>query len=279
MVLKSFRENFISGTGAYKYDFHIPATMKFIIDMDGVIYRGSQSLPHAAEFIRFLQDNEIEFVFATNNSTKTREMFAEKLRRMGIFVSPERIITSSYATAEFLKARYPHGRAIVVGEKGVAEEVRRIGWEILHLNDWKRATHVLVGMDRTLTYEKLKAATLAINNGAEFVATNNDVNFPSEEGLIPGAGSMVAALEAASGKKALVIGKPNRPYIEILRKVLGNGEYWVIGDRADTDMLLADAMHAKKVLLLTGVATAGTGNEDYVLSDLGELVELLKQRK
>ncbi len=251
--------------------------MKLIIDMDGVIYRGSQRLPYAKEFIEFLQKRGIEFVFATNNSTKTREMFSEKLARMGIHVAPERIITSSYATAEYLKAREKYGRAIIIGERGVEEETKCIGWEILPLEEWKKATHVLVGMDRKLTYEKLKAGTLAINNGAKFIATNNDVNFPSEEGLIPGAGSMVAALEAATGKKAFVVGKPNEPYIEIIRKTLGDEEYWVIGDRADTDMILAERMGAKKVLLLTGVANEPTGKEDLVVKNLGELVEVLRE--
>ncbi|NPA75094.1 MAG: HAD-IIA family hydrolase [Euryarchaeota archaeon] len=253
--------------------------MKFIIDMDGVVYRGSKPLPYASEFIRYLQDNDIEFVFATNNSTLTREKFAEKLARMGIHVSPERIITSSYATAEYLKAHDEPGAAIIVGEMGVEAEARRAGWEILPLDEWRRATHVLVGMDRTLTYEKLKFATLALNNGARFVATNGDVNFPSEEGLIPGAGSMVAALEAASGKKALVIGKPNDPYIEIIRKVLGEGEYYMVGDRTDTDMILGRKIGAKNVLLLTGVAAKPEGLEDFVFRDLGEFLEYLKQNK
>ena len=252
--------------------------MKLIIDMDGVIYRGSSRLPYAKEFIEFLQEKNIEFVFATNNSTKTREMFAEKLARMGIHVSPDRIITSSYATAEYLRKREKNGRAIIIGEKGIEEETKRIGWEVLSLKEWKKATHVLVGMDRTLTYEKLKAGCLAINNGAKFVATNNDVNFPSEEGLIPGAGSMVAALEAATGKKAFVVGKPNEPYVDILSDVLGEGEYWVVGDRADTDMLLADKLGAKKVLLLTGVASEPSGNEDYVFCDLREFLKLLRER-
>ncbi len=252
--------------------------MKLIIDMDGVIYRGSQPLPHAAEFIRFLQKNGIEFVFATNNSTKTREMFAEKLAKMGINVSPKRIITSSYATALYLKAREKHGRAIVIGEDGVIEETRRIGWEVLPPEEWRMATHVLVGMDRKLTYEKLKAGTLAINNGAKFIATNSDVNFPSEEGLIPGAGSMVAALEAASGKKAFVVGKPNHPYIEVLKNVLGDGEYWMVGDRTDTDMMLGRKIGAKNVLLLTGVATEPAGMEDFVFRDLGEFLEYLRDK-
>ncbi len=250
--------------------------MKFIIDMDGVLYRDSKMLPYADKFISFLQDREIEFIFATNNSTKTREMFVDKLSKMGIRVKKERIITSSWATAQYLKKLGKREKAIIVGEIGLKEEIRRIGWEILSTKDWKKATHVIVGMDRTLTYEKLKAGCLAIYNGAKFIASNDDRNFPSAEGIIPGAGSMVAALEAATGKKAFVIGKPNDPYVEILREMLGKGEYWVVGDRTDTDMLMAEKLKAKKVLVLTGIAKEPSGKEDLVFHDLGEFLNYLR---
>ena len=251
--------------------------MKFIIDMDGVVYRGSTPLPYGKEFIEFLQKNEIKFVFATNNSTKTRKMFAEKLARMGINVLPERIITSAYATAKYLEKTEKYGRAIIVGEIGIVEEMKSISWDVLKLDKWREATHVIVGMDRTLTYAKLMAGCLAINNGAKFVATNGDVNYPSEEGLIPGAGSMVAALEAATGKRALVIGKPNEPYIEIIKDKLGEGEYWVVGDRADTDMILGRKIGAKNVLLLTGVAKNPGGMEDHTFEDLGKFMHFLEE--
>ena len=251
--------------------------MKFIIDMDGVLYRDSNMLPYADKFIKFLQERRIEFVFATNNSTKTREMFVEKLAKMNILVDKSRIITSSWATAQYLKKFEGKGRAIIVGEIGLVEEIRRIGWEILSTENWKKATHVIVGMDRTLTYEKLKAGCLAIYNDAKFIASNDDRNFPSAEGIIPGAGSMVAALEAATGKKAFVIGKPNDPYIQILKNVLGEGEYWVVGDRTDTDMLMADKLNAKKVLILTGIAKEPSGKEDFIFRNLEEFLNYLRE--
>ncbi len=250
--------------------------MKFVIDLDGVIYRGSKKLPYSDKFMKFLQDNGIEFVFATNNSTKTREMFVEKLAKMGIKVREERIITSSWATAQYLKMKGIKGKAIIIGEIGLVEEMRREGWKILNNDEWINATHVIVGMDRGLTYEKLKAGCLAIYNGAEFIASNDDRNFPSEEGIIPGAGSMVAALEAATGKKAFVIGKPNEPYVQILKNMLGRGEYWVVGDRVDTDMILADRLGAKKILILTGIADKPSGREDFVFRNLGEFLDFLR---
>jgi 4-nitrophenyl phosphatase len=182
--------------------------MKFIIDMDGVLYRGNRKIDGADRFIEFLQKKRIPFVLATNNSTRTRDMYVEKLRNMGINVDRNKIITSAYVTAEILKKERERAMALIVGEIGIFEEIRRIGWKTLDYREWKDAEYVIVGMDTTLTYEKLKAGCLAINKGAKFVATNDDRNFPSEEGLIPGAGSMVAALETATGKKARVLGIP-----------------------------------------------------------------------
>ncbi len=251
--------------------------MKFVIDMDGVLYRGNRKIEGADSFIKFLQDNGIPFLLATNNSTRTREMYVEKLRNMGIKVSKRNIITSAYVTAEVLKKEKNRASALIIGEIGIFEEIKRIGWNIVYLKNWTKAEYVIVGMDTTLTYEKLKAGCLAINNGAKFIATNDDKNFPSEEGLIPGAGSMVAALEAATGKKARVMGKPNDPYVNTISSILGSEELWVVGDRIETDMLLAEKLGAKKVLVLSGVTKEPAKNVDYVLDNIGELSKIIKE--
>ncbi|ADD08993.1 HAD-superfamily hydrolase, subfamily IIA [Aciduliprofundum boonei T469] len=249
--------------------------MKFVIDMDGVLYRGNRKIEGADTFIKFLQDNSVPFLLATNNSTKTREMYVEKLKNMGIKVKEKNIITSAYVTAEVLKKEENRASALIIGEIGIFEEIKRIGWGILDLKNWSKAEYVIVGMDTTLTYEKLKAGCLAINNGAKFIATNDDKNFPSEEGLIPGAGSMVAALEAATGKKARVMGKPNEPYVNMIKSLLGSEDIWVVGDRIETDMLLAEKLGAKKVLVLSGVTKEPVKNVDYVINDVGRLPALL----
>ncbi len=250
--------------------------MKFIIDMDGVLYRGNRKIEGADRLIEFLQDNHIPFLLATNNSTRTREMYVDKLKNMGIRVKKDNIITSAYVTTETLKKEKSHASALIIGEIGIFEEIRRIGWKIVDYDEWNKAEYVIVGMDTTLTYEKLKAGCLAINKGAKFIATNDDKNFPSEEGLIPGAGSMVAALEAATGKKAKVMGKPNEPYIRIIREILGEGEYWVVGDRLETDMVIAEKLHAKKVLVLSGVMQKPSAMVDYNIPNAGNLVDILK---
>jgi len=249
--------------------------MKFIIDMDGVLYRGNRKIDGADRFIEFLQKKKIPFVLATNNSTRTRDMYVEKLRNMGINVDRNKIITSAYVTAEILKKERERAMALIVGEIGIFEEIRRIGWKTLDYREWKDAEYVIVGMDTTLTYEKLKAGCLAINKGAKFVATNDDRNFPSEEGLIPGAGSMVAALETATGKKARVMGKPNEPYVSVIKSILGSGELWVVGDRIETDMAMADKLGAKKILVLSGVAKSG-GDVDFVVNNAGDIVDIIK---
>ncbi len=251
--------------------------MKFVIDMDGVLYRGNRKIEGADDFINFLIDNGIEFLLATNNSTKTRRSFAQKLQGMGMNVGEDRIITSAYVTAEVLKKEVGFGRAIIIGGEGIYEELNRIGWEILEPREWRNTDFVIVGMDTELTFEKLKCGCLAINNGASFVATNDDKNFPSEEGLIPGAGSIVAALEAATGKKARVMGKPNEPYVEIIKGILGEDELWVVGDRVETDMLLAEKLHAKKVLVLSGVSKEG--DADIVVESVAELPGILKKMR
>jgi len=249
--------------------------MKFIIDMDGVLYRGNRKIDGADRFIEFLQKKKIPFVLATNNSTRTRDMYVEKLRNMGINVDRNKIITSAYVTAEILKKERERAMALIVGEIGIFEEIRRIGWKTLDYREWKDAEYVIVGMDTTLTYEKLKAGCLAINKGAKFVATNDDRNFPSEEGLIPGAGSMVAALETATGKKARVMGKPNEPYVSVIKSILGSRELWVVGDRIETDMAMADKLGAKKILVLSGVAKSG-GDVDFVVNNAGDIVNIIK---
>jgi len=232
--------------------------MKFVIDMDGVLYRGNKKIEGADRFINFLKKNNIPFLLATNNSTKTRDMYVEKLKAIGMIVGRERIITSAYVTSEVLKKERERASALIIGEVGIFEEINRIGWEIVDLKNWK-----------------LKAGCLAINNGAKFIATNDDKNFPSEEGLIPGAGSMVAALEAATGKRARVMGKPNEPYLNIIRTILGDEDLWVVGDRIETDMLLAEKLQAKKVLVLSGVTKKPVKNVDYVVSNVGELADFL----
>ncbi|USH00477.1 HAD-IIA family hydrolase [Thermococcus argininiproducens] len=256
-----------------------------IFDMDGVIYRGKELIDGAEKVIEFLRSHGIPFVFLTNNSTRNARMYREKLKEMGIEVEEERIITSGYATAQYLKKHFEKGNVFVIGGKGLVEEIKSIGWPIISVEEakeaWKEIEYVVVGLDPDLTYKKLKYGCLAIRNGARFIGTNPDTTYPSEEGILPGAGSIIAALKVSTEKEPLIIGKPNEPVFEVVREKLNADEIWVVGDRLDTDIAFAKRIGAKAIMVLTGVNTledAGKSDvkPDLVLPSIGELLEYLE---
>ncbi len=256
-----------------------------IFDMDGVIYRGNTPIEGAKEVIDYLKSRNIPFVFLTNNSTKNAKMYRKKLLALGIDVEEEQVITSGYATARYLQKHFKKGNVFVIGGKGLVEEINNIGWEIISVEDakerWREVEYVVVGLDTKLTYEKLKYGTLAIRNGAEFIGTNPDTTYPGEEGILPGAGSILAALKASTDVEPLVIGKPNEPVFEIVKEKLTADEIWVVGDRLDTDIAFAKRIGAKAIMVLTGVSTLEDIKEseikpDLVLPSIKEFLEYLK---
>lgn len=257
-----------------------------IFDMDGVMYRGKKPIDGAREVINFLKENGIPFAFLTNNSTKNARMYREKLLEMEIDVEKERIITSGYATARYLETHFEEGPIFVIGGKGLQEEIKKIGWPMISLEEarerWREIKYVVVGLDPALTYEKLKYGTLAIRNGAHFIGTNPDTTYPTEEGLYPGAGSVIAALKASTEREPLIIGKPNEPAYNVVMEKLGDvDEVWMAGDRLDTDIAFAKRFGMKAVMVLTGVSTLKDVEKsevkpDLIIPSVGELLEYLK---
>lgn len=255
----------------------------YVLDMDGVLYRGHTQLPHAREFLDELNAHGIPFIMATNNSMNTPEQYVAKLAGMGITVPAERILTSSLATRGWMQEQYPAGtRVFVIGMDSLHQAIFNGGYFQPARTD---AQVVVVGADFGVNYEKLKVATLAIRNGAAFVATNGDKTFPTEEGQIPGAGSIVAAIEAAGGVAPdIVVGKPSpRMFLEAAR-ILGTepDETGMIGDRLDTDILGAQRAGFVTVLVLTGVTRPDELDQaaiqaDVVLPDLGPLVTFYRE--
>lgn len=256
----------------------------FIFDMDGVIYRGKEVLPCAAEFVARLRQERIPFLFLTNNSTTPPRSVADRLAGMGIDTKPADIMTSAEATASYLAERRPGCRVLVVGEVGIRQALIANGFTLT--GDHRTADIVVVGMDREATYARLKEASLAIQAGALFLATNRDASLPSDEGLIPGAGSLVGMLEIASGHKATSIGKPSP---DIFRQALARlglpAESVVcIGDRPETDIVGGQAAGLKTIGMLTGVARredleAMRPPPDWIFSDLCELQEAYFEAK
>ncbi len=245
------------------------------LDMDGVLWRGSELLPGVHAFFDFLQGSRVPFVLVTNNSTRTVDMYVEKLARLGLDVSGEQIITSAVATAAYLRANYSTGtRVHVVGESGLHEIVAEAGFPPVMRN----ADVVVVGMDRDLTYAKLRHATLFIRGGAHFIGTNGDRTFPTPEGLAPGAGTILAALQASTDQQPLVIGKPEPVMFEMALARLGTSaaDTLMVGDRLETDILGAQRAGLRTALVLTGVTSpetlaSGDVQPDWVFDHLDAL--------
>lgn len=228
----------------------------FLIDMDGVIYRGSEMIPGAVEFVDTLLKRDMPFLFLTNNSQRTRRDIVTKLRRMGFAVDDEHIYTCAMATARYLAGQKPGGTAYVIGEGGLLNALHANGYAIVdHDPDY-----VVVGEGRTLTFEMIESAVNMIRNGAKLIATNLDPNCPTRAGMRPGCGAIVAMLEKATGVAAFSVGKPSPIMMRAARKQLGLSadETTMIGDTMETDILGGVQMGYRTVLVLSG----GTRRED-----------------
>ncbi|MFO0848545.1 MAG: TIGR01457 family HAD-type hydrolase [Gemmataceae bacterium] len=250
----------------------------YLIDMDGVLYRGSELIPGADQFIRGLRDRDILFRFLTNNSQRTRRDVVAKLARMGIDVEEQHVYTCAMATARYLASQTPGGTAFVIGEGGLLNALHASGYAVVdHAPDY-----VVVGEGRTFNLELVEAATRMVLNGAKLIATNLDPSCPTDRGPRPGCGALVALLEAATGVKAFSVGKPSPVMMRAARKELGltTDETTMIGDTMETDILGGVQLGFRTVLVLTG----GTRREDLdryayrpdlVVSSLAEFAELL----
>lgn len=250
-----------------------------IFDLDGVLYRGEQPLPGAVEVVEQLRRRGRRVIYATNNSTRTRQEYVERLRGFGLPAEIDDVVTSAYATARYLQEKRLRPKdALVIGADGFRAELGASGvlageHAVHSFRD--AAAHppadlVLVGLDQAFSYDKLAEAQLALLGGAPFIAANKDLQYPVEGRILPGAGAIVAALEAASGRVAVCVGKPE-PFMfqEALRRagVSGN-EAAVVGDSLETDVLAAHRVGALGVLILTGVTTeASLATKDGVVPD------------
>jgi NagD protein len=252
----------------------------YLIDMDGVLYRGSELIPGADDFIRQLRARHVPFRLLTNNSQRTRRDMAAKVARLGIEVEEEHVFTSAMATARYLARQKPGGTAFVIGEGGLLTALHENGYAVVdHAPDY-----VVVGEGRTFNLELVEAAVNMVVGGAKLVATNLDPNCPTQDGLRPGCGAMVAMLEAATGVKAFSVGKPSPVMMRDARKELGlaTDETAMIGDTMETDILGGVQLGFHTVLVLSG----GTRPEDLrryayrpevVVDSLAEFSELLEE--
>ena len=224
-----------------------------LFDLDGVLYRGTDPIDGAAEAVRDLRERGAGIAFVTNNSSRTPEQVAEKLRGLGIDARPDEVASSAVVTADFLAAG-GGGSAFVVGETGIREALRKAGIEVLD-GEPEHADVVVVGVDTGATYASLRTAALLVQRGARLVATNADRSYPVPEGLWPGAGALLAVITTTTGREPeAVIGKPNTPVLEAALERAGGSRPLVVGDRLDTDISGAAAAGWDSLLVLTGVS-------------------------
>jgi 4-nitrophenyl phosphatase len=247
-----------------------------IIDMDGVLYRGDQPMPRLREFFAFLRKRPVAFILATNNSTRTPQEYADKLARMGVTVSPDEILVSGQATARYLAREYPKSvRVHVFGMPSLKQALTDEGFILADEN----VQLVVASMDRAVTFEKLKRATLLIRGGARFIATNLDPTNPTEEGLLPGTGAMIAALETASETKPTAIGKPEPIMYQLAMEQMNacRETTAAIGDRCDTDILGGKRAGITTICVLSGSSNrleAEAFAADMIFDDIAQLLDV-----
>ncbi len=234
--------------------------MAVVMDMDGTLWRGEEPLPGLGAWFQFLAGKRVPFILATNNAFWPPEHYVPKLAGFGVTISPAAVLTSAIAAAEWLRVRRPDGgRVHVVGGDALWAALANAGFEMVG-PDAAVADAVVAGIDFDLTYAKLRDASRLIRAGAWFVGTNPDATYPTEHGLAPGAGTVLAALQTASGVAPTIVGKPERPMFDIALARLGTPpeHTLMVGDRLDTDIL-----GGRRAGLQTAFVTSGVdGSED-----------------
>jgi phosphoglycolate/pyridoxal phosphate phosphatase family enzyme len=282
------------------------------LDLDGVIYRGRTPIAGAGDVTRWLaaptpqgavcgaqaearstgsgqaRATRYQVYYFTNNSTKTRESYVELLAAYGLSTDTEHVVTSGSLTARyFTENKLLPATALVVGEGGLAEELRRAGVRVVRRRGARPVDYVVVGMDRKFTYRKLHEAQQAIRNGARFIATNRDATYPVEGNVIPGGGSIVAAVATAAEREPLLIGKPSPEAGRLIAHHAGAQphEMLIVGDRLETDIEMGRRAGLLTCLVLTGIssieeveAVPPTSRPHWVIGSIAELPDLLQGR-
>lgn len=230
----------------------------YLMDMDGVLIRGAQLIPGAADFVARLRAAGKPFLILTNSSVYTPRDLQARLAHSGLAVAPEEIYTSALATAQFLQHQCPNGSAYVVGEAGLTTALHDVGYVLTD----REPDYVVLGETLSYSFQRLSVAIRLVTAGARFIATNPDVVGPTEEGLIPATGAVAALIAAATGVKPYFVGKPNPLMMRsALRQLGAHSETSVmIGDRMDTDIVAGTEAGMRTILVLTGVTHSAEVN-------------------
>lgn len=259
----------------------LPASIRgLILDMDGVLWRGDAPIGDLPAIFARIRERGLKVAFATNNGTRTPEMYVERLASFGVTVEPWQVVTSALAVADLLAERFPDGGPVfAIGEAGVMEALRARGFDPLPVEQAEAAQAVVAGIDRAITFQKMAEATLLIRRGRPFYATNPDKTFPTPRGEIPGAGAWISVLVTATGVEPIYAGKPSPALLELARRRLGTVREatLVVGDRLETDILGGQNAGMPTALVLSGVASRAEGEAwqppiDVIAGNLEELI-------
>ena len=262
----------------------LPSHIKaLILDMDGVIWRSDTPIGDLAEIFARIEARGLKYVFATNNGTRTPEQYVERLAEFGVKVKPSQVVTSALGVAYMLavSGKYPKGTKIfMIGEDGIKVALEEKGFEVLSTNDAPEAKVVVMGIDRDITFDKMREATLLVRSGVPFYATNPDKTFPTPRGEIPGAGAWISVITTATEVEPVIAGKPFPFMMELSMEILGTKkeETLVVGDRLETDIAAGQAVGCPCALVLSGVSTREQAEQwepkiDVIADDLAALVQ------
>ncbi len=253
----------------------------FLLDMDGTFYLGDRLLEGALRFIDLLQDQKKAFLFLTNNSSKHRSEYAQKISRLGLPIAEESVLTSGEATALYLREQHPGAKLFLVGTPSLEEEFRQYGFQLVQ----QEPQFLVLGFDTSLTYQKLWALCDFVRAGVPYLATHPDFNCPTEKGFMPDVGAMIAFVEAATGRQPdLVVGKPNRLIVDTaaVKMNLQINQLAIIGDRLYTDIALGLTSGIVTILVLSGETKLEDLKDspfqpDYIFKNLDGVADWLER--
>jgi HAD superfamily hydrolase (TIGR01457 family) len=254
----------------------------FLIDLDGVVYRGNSLCRGAREFVLWLQENRKSFLFLTNSSAASQAQVSAKLAQLGIVTAADRVLGAGEAAVRNIARRFPGGSAYLVGEPAIHALLLQHGLRVVNGSS-ERADVVLCCLDRGFDYGKLAGAVSAVRGGAAFLAANRDPLLPVADGVLPGCGAIVAAIEASSGVQAETVGKPEPMLFTEAMALLDAApeQTLMIGDNLGIDILGGRRAGADAALVLSGISTASQLEQaavapNHVFQDLAQLLDALR---
>jgi 4-nitrophenyl phosphatase len=253
----------------------------FLLDMDGTFNLGEELIDGSLYFIETLNKLGRDYLFLTNNSSQHRRLYAEKITRLGLPISEEKVFTSGEATALYLQQEHPSSSVYLVGTPALEEEFRQHGFQL----EDQDPQLIVLGFDTTLTYQKLWKLCDFVRAGLPFIATHPDFNCPTATGYMPDIGAMIAFVRAATGREPdLVVGKPNRMIIDAvaLKYGLRIEEMAMVGDRLYTDVALGQTSGITTCLVWSGEThpkdlADSPFQPTYTFTNLGAIADWLRE--